>query len=450
MATAQAAPELAYHRPWLYPKQQEAIFSPARYAVVEASTKSGKTVGCLAWLLERALIHASPGQNVWWVAPWYSLANDAYRRMKHGLPRTLYSQNESNLTIELPNRVTMWFKSGEKPDALYGPDVAAAVVDEASRFREEAWWAIRTTLSATRGPVRIIGNVKGRKNWFYEMARKAQAGEPDMSYARLTWRDAVAAIRPDGSPILAVEEIEDARAKLPAKVFQELYEAEAADDEGNPFGDIRCCVGEMSLEAPAAWGWDLARSVDWTVGIALDAAGHVCRLHRWQRVPWEETHRRILEAVGDGLALVDSTGVGDAPFERLQRERGGHFRSYVFTSASKQHLMEGLTVAIHHREIRYPEGAITAELEVFGYEYTRTGVRYSAPEGAHDDCVVALALAVKMWRERAGWTLSIVGPEAHVEGEQQKREIERAKKAQAAKEVLEAILTQGAYFPGGR
>lgn len=34
------------------------------------------------------------------------------------------------------------------------------------------------------------------------------------------------------------------------------------------------------------------------------------------------------------------------------------------------------------------------ELESFEYEYTRTGVRYTAPEGMHDDCVMALALAV--------------------------------------------------------
>jgi hypothetical protein len=56
--------------------------------------------------------------------------------------------------------------------------------------------------------------------------------------------------------------------------------------------------------------------------------------------------------------------------------------------------MEGLAVAIQARHITYPEGAIVNELEAFEYEYTRTGVRYSAPEGLHDDCVMALALAV--------------------------------------------------------
>ena len=36
---------------------------------------------------------------------------------------------------------------------------------------------------------------------------------------------------------------------------------------------------------------------------------------------------------------------------------------------------------------------IVNELESFEYEYTRTGVRYAAAQGMHDDAVCALALA---------------------------------------------------------
>ncbi|WP_177236910.1 hypothetical protein [Bradyrhizobium sp. Rc3b] len=70
------------------------------------------------------------------------------------------------------------FKSAEKPDNLYREDVWACVMDEASRMREEAFHAVRSTLTATRGPIHIIGNVKGRKNWFYIGCRKAEAKEP--------------------------------------------------------------------------------------------------------------------------------------------------------------------------------------------------------------------------------------------------------------------------------
>ncbi len=50
-------------------------------------------------------------------------------------------------------------------------------------------------------------------------------------------------------------------------------------------------------------------------------------------------------------------------------------------------------------EIRFPKGPISIELETFEYEYTRSAILYSAPEGMHDDCVIALALAVRKWRD---------------------------------------------------
>ena len=56
--------------------------------------------------------------------------------------------------------------------------------------------------------------------------------------------------------------------------------------------------------------------------------------------------------------------------------------------------MEGLTVAIQTRQVTFPDGWLRNELEIFEYNYTRTGVRYEAPQGMHDDGVCALALAL--------------------------------------------------------
>jgi hypothetical protein len=65
--------------------------------------------------------------------------------------------------------------------------------------------------------------------------------------------------------------------------------------------------------------------------------------------------------------------------------------------------MESLASSIHKGEISYPEGAIKDELEIFEYLFTSTGVRYSAPQGFHDDCVNALALANKCRIEHKGY-----------------------------------------------
>ncbi len=386
MANNNQTKQIHYQRPQLANYQLDAIFTDARYGIIEASTKAGKTAGCLVWVIEAAL-QGKSDQDFWWVAPVYGQARIAFRRLKAGLPRESYTANESDLTLTLINGARIVCKSAEKPDNLFGEDVYAAVFDEATRAREEAWHALRSTLTATRGKVRIIGNVKGRRNWAYRLARKAESGEPGMSYAKITAYDAIDA------GILDEAEIEDARRQLPDNVFRELYLAEPSDDEGNPFGmiAIRDCVQPLSTDEPVVFGCDLAKSLDWTCLIGLDAKRKVCVFERFQK-SWLDTTETIRRIVGNVPCLTDSTGVGDSILESLQKDRR-NFEGFKFTSPSKQQLMESLALAIQKQEIGFPDGVIPNELESFEYEYTRTGVRYSAPSGMHDDTVCALALA---------------------------------------------------------
>lgn len=383
--------DTTYSRPLLYEKQERAIFTPKRWSCVEASTKSGKTVGCIAWILEQAL-QGGVNHNYWWVAPAYPQSEIAYRRIKAGLTRGSFVPHDSpSPRIDLLNGSVLWFKSGDNPDSLFGEDVYAAVVDEASRVKADSWYALRSTLTATGGPARLIGNVKGRKNWFYEMCRRIERGqEPNGHYERITVQDAIDA------GVIPFEEVEDARRNLPEHVFRELYEAVPSDDGGNPFGEdhiLSCVANGLSREPAVAFGIDLAKKQDYLVVVGLDSRGSVCVFERWQNVPWRESIRRIHEIVGeDTPALVDSTGIGDPVLEELQADHS-NFQGYHFSALSKQRLMEGLAVSIQGHEISFPDGPIKDELLSFEYVIGRTGVRYQAAEGYHDDCVCALALS---------------------------------------------------------
>lgn len=393
-------------RPDLYDKQYDAFYCPERYGITEASTKAGKTVAAMAWIVEQCLLGKS-GQNFWWISPGYNQSDIAFRRLKQGLSPGSFNAFESPTPrLLLASGAMLWFKSGDNADALYGEDVFAAVIDEASRVKEDCWYAIRSTLTATNGPIRIIGNVKGRKNWFFGLARKAEAEmleQPDpklrkLHYSKITAADAVAA------GVITPEEVEDARQLLPDNVFRELYYAEPADDAGNPFGPehIRACTVDKLAPGPAvAFGVDIAKSQDWFVVIGLNEAGGVCVFERWNRVPWGHSIERTRSLVGeDAPAYVDSTGVGDPVLEQLQQGQG-NFVGYHFTSTSKQKLMEGLAVSIQRHEISFPDGFIRQELENFEYEFTARGVKYAAMEGLHDDCVCALALARQAWATTA-------------------------------------------------
>jgi phage FluMu gp28-like protein len=349
------------------------------------------------WLLTSAW--NTPDSICWWVAPIYQQTHIAFDRLAGWLRQAdakqrVWSLDKSTLTVTLANGSRIVCKSGDNPDGLYGEDVNAAVVDEASRCKEDVWNAVRSTLTATRGKVRVIGNVRGRKNWAWRLARMAEAGAADMAFHRLTCSDAIV------GGIMDQAEVDAARAVLPEAVFRELYLAEPADDLGCPFdaGAIRRCIAPLSTDPVVAFGVDLAKSHDWSVAVGLDASGRVARLERWQG-DWGATRSRLAAMIGDTPALIDSTGVGDPIVEELQRSLVG-VEGFKFSATSKQQLMEGLAANIQSHAVAFPEGWLVHELLAFEYEYARTGVRYTAPQGVHDDGVCALALAVRKWSTR--------------------------------------------------
>lgn len=374
--------------PALYAKQERIIFSPARFAFIEGSTKSGKTSGCLIWQLAQVLL-ARKNSVHWWVAPIYSQSKIAFDRALIDFEELIVRSNKSELWLEFDRGVRWYFKSGQNSDSLYGQEVTSAVLDEASRMGEPVWDAVRSTLSTTRGPARAIANVKGRGNWHYKFCRRAESGERNYSYGKLTAQDAV-----DGG-VLHPAELEQAAQDLPEAVYRELYFCEPSDDAYNPFGlaELDAAFGEVDRRHPAVvYGLDLARKHDHTVLIGLSSLGHVVSLDRFQ-LPWAEAYEKIASVVGRRPVLVDATGIGDPIASELQKRRV-NVTPYVISAGAKQNLMALLRTAFSERRLRHDSDILKTELEHFEFAYTLNGgVRYAAPAGMHDDCVDALALA---------------------------------------------------------
>lgn len=405
MVMANDSPEIIL--PSLYPLQRSAFFGPERIIVCEASTKAGKSVGALAWIIHEG-VAVVPGTSLLWVSPIYRQAEVMYKRMKRylrksGIPDTEWSCSDSKLTLTLPGGSTVYFKGADNTDSIYGSDYTRAVIDEASRCKTETRDAVLSTLTATRGLLRCIGNVKGRGNWFYQMAQLAKTSE-NMRYVKITAYDAVDA------GVLDRSYIEEQRKTLPEMVFKELFLAEPAGDGGNPFGydAIERCIRPLSSRKPVCFGVDVARSVDFTVVIGLDDERQVCVFDRWQGVPWPETKARIARLCGPNPTLVDSTGVGDAVLADLQRLDTGCYQGFQFTQKSKAQLIEDLIVSVQSGVIGFPDGVVRTEMETMEYEYSSTGVRYAAPDPLHDDCVMSIALANRHFPFSAPVSVSFV------------------------------------------
>jgi phage FluMu gp28-like protein len=333
-------------------------------------------------------LESMQGKRVAYITPTYLLAKAFFDELALLMPATVAIPNRSDLTFKLITGGSIRFFTGERLDNLRGLKFHYVIIDEASFIPnlEEGWNnAIRPTLTDFQGKAIFLSTPKG-KNFFYSLYLKGLDPSGEWESFKYSSYD---------NPHIADEEIDSARLALPEVVFEQEYMANPAENSANPFGSqaLSRCVSAMSQDPVRVFGIDLAKYSDWTVIIGLDGAGNVAYFDRFQS-DWASTQNKI-RMLPKVPMLVDSTGVGDPVVEQLQRE-GLAIEGFKFTSQSKQELMLGLQVAIHQEKIHYPAGMIQEELEIFEYQYSANGVKYSAPSGFHDDCVMALALA---WRK---------------------------------------------------
>ncbi len=384
----------------------------ARFNVAQCGRRLGKTT----FMRRRAMKTILSRKSYGLFGPTYKLVSDSWRDLCKRLGPITKDKSEQERRLETIHGGVLECWTLDGPDAGRGRDYDEVGIEEAGLVKElqERWEAdIRPTLVVKKGGAWFPGTPKGRR-FFHKLFER---GQENMLTGVGDW----AAFRMPSilNPRVTLKEIDDARRELPDNVFRQEFLGEPDDDGGNPFGLLAiaaCCykvyetTGTEPFKIPFSRvakkrycaGIDVARAEDYTVVYIMDVdTGECVYLDRF-RLPWEATLPRIAHAINEYGATytIDATGVGDKVARDVMKLCRPVGELFVFTSPSKQGLMERLMTCLHKREVLYPRGWLVAELENFGYEYTKHGVRYEAPQGLHDDGVMALALAVHC-RDRA-------------------------------------------------
>ncbi|MBL8692505.1 MAG: hypothetical protein JNJ88_02390, partial [Planctomycetes bacterium] len=126
------------------------------------------------------------------------------------------------------------------------------------------------------------------------------------------------------------------------------------------------------------------------------------------RIDWSVQVSRIAaacERYGGPRVFVDSTGPGE-PIVASLRSAGIRARPFVMSAQSKTDLINNLALLLEKGEVVLPRPELWSagieELESYEFSTSDAGnVRMSSPSGVHDDCVVALALALWPLRRRS-------------------------------------------------
>ena len=311
------------------------------------------------------------------------------------LPQELVNKkNESELFVEFKNASILTIKGADEPDSLRGIDFAGLGIDEWALMKPTIWEEILRPVIAQdiNRKALFAFTPKGRNHAYryFLMAKNNPEWLSDFLPASI-------------SNILPQEELVKLRKELPERMYQQELECEFLEDVASVFRNIRSCVAGR-LEEPRQGlsyiiGVDLARTEDFTVLICLcRETRRVVAFDRFQEVSWHLQKERIIQMArkyNNAHIFLDSTGVGDPIEEDLTRARVS-VEGIKFTNITKQELIEKLILTIEQRLITFPDiEPLINELESFEYELTpQRNIRYTAPEGLYDDCVIALGLAV--------------------------------------------------------
>jgi hypothetical protein len=289
-------------------------------------------------------------------------------------------------------------KSADAPDSLRGTGLDLVVMDEAAFCAPEVWnTALRPTLSDRRGRALFISTPKGR-NYFWQLYNGASDKCVD---ERSAWQRFK--FPTSSNPFIPAEEIADAKAKMPERIFLQEYMAEFIDDSGLVFRRVAEASTSV-VQQQAILGHDYVIGCDWgkmldfTVLSVVDCKLQAqCYVERFNQIDYALQVQRLgalARRFKPVCIVAESNAMGEPIIEQLQRE-GLPVMPFLTTAASKKDMIESLELAIERLEIRLLKDEVqTSELLAYESERLPSGIfRYSAPSGCHDDTVIALALA---------------------------------------------------------
>lgn len=377
---------LTIELPDLHPGQQRILESDARFKVVSAGRRFGKTMLSSLWL---GMLpgSAAEGAPCAFFAPTYKLLLDVWNDLERTLaPITKKaSRAEMRLTLTTGGRIDFW--TLEDQAAGRGRKYKRIVIDEAAhaRYLQEAWQrAIAPTLTDYEGEAWFISTPNGL-NYFYDLYQRGT----DPAYTDWASFHMPTTVNPFMSPM----EIERARGDLPELVYRQEYEADFVTFGAGLVKPSMLIAGKPVTPQDVVLGVDLAISekqgADFTAIAALsrDANGvvYIREIER-HRVGFHETLELIQAAAArwkPSLIAIEQTQYQAAVVQELARKTTLPVRG-IHPDRDKVTRFAPLLTRFEQGLVRYD----TARFP----DWARDEI-LSFPEGKHDDGVDALAHA---------------------------------------------------------
>lgn len=389
--------ELRVHIPRPHRKQRAFVESRAKRKVIVAGRRGGKTTGAAILAARKAL----EGRRVLEAAPTADQTSAFWDAVKSYFAEPIAAgyvyKNETERLIELPTGGRIRCKTAHDADTLRGDYADMLILDEYSLMDPSAWNEVGVPMLLDNNGDAVFIFTPQRRNHAFRHYVTAQS---DTTGRWAAWH-----FTSHDNPHLSAEALDEIIGDMTAEAYRQEILAEFLESEGAVFRNIAACLYAGGETPEAHAGHRVIMGVDWGKQADYTALSVVCAdckrelaLDRFNQIDYRFQRQRLAglaERWGVGYILAESNAMGAPIIEQLVAD-GLPVYGFDTTPQSKPALIESLALALERQEVAWLADD-TARLELEAYERTvsaKTGrSQYSAPEGLHDDTVMARALA---------------------------------------------------------
>lgn len=382
-----------------------------KVVVCKSSRQKGKSF-MIANLLLYYAINYEKTKN-YCVSPTLKQAKAIFRTIVDAISAAsiIRSSNATELEIKLKNSSVICFKSAEQREALRGYTADFLCIDEACFIPDDIFYLILPWVDAKKAPILMTSTPFVKEGFFFKYYNFGLNGENSTS--TVDWCDPK--FKEDIEKILPPEKLEEYRRFIPKNQFKSEYLGEWLDSDGSVFTGFRECVAKTVFDPKdklyVGIDWSNQTDNDDTAISILNQRGEQVFLRYWNNLtPLGQVDEiyALLRPIEHQIVSIQpelnslGTPYTDLLKSRLMPSTRGKINGFVTTNQSKADLVTNLSVAFEQKSVKLMEDdRQLRELGVYAAEYNPKTkvVSYNAPQGLHDDLVIALMLSYNALHE---------------------------------------------------
>lgn len=374
-------------------KQAEMLDSPKRRKMLLAGRRAGKTTG-LGML---AVLRALEGRRVLELAP-SADQTDAFwdtvcAAFQPAIAAGVIYKNETHRVLELPMGGRIRAKTAWNADTARGDYGGTIIHDEYSFMAGDVWGKVTSPMTLDTDAEVIFAFTPNGRNHAWKLYQEALAAPARWDVWHFTSFD---------NPYLSRPALAEITKDMNERAYQQEIMAQFLTDGAGVFRNVRM----LSTAAPElaredrryVIGRDWARTNDASVSSVWDiAARREVALEVENDTPYSIQIGR-LKALADrynnALVIAEQNSLGDPLIEQAAGA-GIRVMPFTTTNATKAEAVSMLVMACERGGIAFQDDE-RGILEMESFESSRTPlgmVKYAAPEGNHDDIVMARLFA---------------------------------------------------------